>query len=56
MRKPLLVIGLLIIPVLLIFAGFYFESTTITSIGCVVLIFYVIMALRGKFSDQTEEL
>jgi len=55
MRKPFLVIGLLIVPVVLILAGLYLESSTVTSIGCVVLIFYIIMAVRGKFSDQKKE-
>lgn len=55
MRKPFFVIGLLIVPVVFILAGLYLESSLITSIGCIVLIFYIIMAVRGKFSDQKKE-
>ena len=55
MRKPFWVISLLIVPVVLILAGLYLESSMITSIGCTVLIFYIIMAVRGKFSDQKKE-
>ena len=55
MRKPFLVVGLLIVPIALILAGLYFNSATLTSLGCIVLIFYIIMAVRGKFSDQKKE-
>ena len=52
MKKAALIIGLLAIPVLLIAAGFYFNASTISSIGYVIFIFYVIMALRGKFTSR----
>lgn len=55
MKKPILILALLIVPAFLILSGFYFEKKVFkevfTSIGCVLLIFYIIMALRGKFSN-----
>jgi hypothetical protein len=50
MKKPIIVIALLLVPALLIACGFYFEKNILSSIGYVVLIFYFIMAIRGKFS------
>ena len=41
---------LLLVPALLIGCGFYFKNEILSSVGYVVLIFYVIMAIRGKFS------
>lgn len=50
MPKPALVIALLAIPVLLIIAGYYFQKDILYSIGYVVLIFYVLLAIRAKLS------
>jgi uncharacterized protein YxeA len=52
MKKIIIVIVLLLVPALLIASGFYFENEILSSIGYVVLIFYIIMAVRGRFSDQ----
>jgi hypothetical protein len=54
MRKPALVILLLIIPLLLIIAGSYFAIDMLISIGCILLIFYVIIAIRERFSAGKE--
>jgi hypothetical protein len=49
MYKPVVVIFLLLIPALFIASGFYFEKETLSSLGYVILIFYIIMIIRGKF-------
>jgi hypothetical protein len=54
MKKPVVITALLIIPALLILSGFYFEQELLSSIGYVVLIFYVIMAIRGKFNNENK--
>lgn len=51
MKKRYLAILLLLIPVLLIIAGFYFTIDILSSIGYVFLIFYIIMAVRGSFKS-----
>jgi ABC-type multidrug transport system permease subunit len=50
MKKPIIIVALLLVPVLLILSGFYFEKEILSSIGYVVLIFYVVMAIRGRFN------
>jgi hypothetical protein len=50
MKRPVLIIGLILIPVLLIAAGYYYNIEMLSSAGYVILIFYVIMAFRVKFS------
>ena len=52
MKKPVVVVSLLLIPAVLIILGFYFGREILSSIGYVVLIFYIIMAVRGRFSDR----
>lgn len=52
MKKPIFVIALLLVPALLILSGFYFEKEILSSVGYVVLIFYIIMAIRGRFSSE----
>jgi hypothetical protein len=52
MKKPLVHIALLLLSALLIAAGFYFGKEVLSSVGCVVLIFFIIMAVRGKFSSE----
>lgn len=42
--------ALLLVPALLIGCGFYLKNEILSSIGYIVLIFYFIMAVRGKFS------
>jgi hypothetical protein len=49
MKKTLIVIALLLAPALLITLGFYFKEEILSSVGYVILIFYIIMAIRGKF-------
>jgi len=54
-NKTVLIIALVLVPGLLIALGFYFKKETLSSIGYVILIFFIIMAVRGKFrSDQKE--
>jgi len=55
MNKPLIVGALILIPALLIVAGFYYGSEILSSIGFVILIFYIVMAIRGKFSDGKKD-
>jgi hypothetical protein len=55
MNKPVIVIALLLLPALLIVGGFYIHNETLYSIGFVVLIFLVIMAVRGKFSASNKK-
>lgn len=50
MKKPALMILLALVPVLLIASGYYFKIDTLSSLGFVILIFYVIMAVRVRFS------
>lgn len=50
MRKSLSIVLLLLVPALLVISGFYFDNDLLTSIGCILILFYIIMALRGKFS------
>jgi len=52
MKRPIIVIALLLVPALLILSGFYFEKEILSSVGYVVLIFYIIMAIRGRFSRE----
>ena len=54
MNKPIVIVLLLLVPVLLILSGFYFKNEILASIGYVVLIFYIIMAIRGKFSTRKD--
>lgn len=54
MKKPIIIIALLFVPALLILSGFYFEKEILSSIGYVVLIFYIIMAIRGRFSSENK--
>jgi len=55
MKKPVIMIALLLIPALLIALGFYLKKDVLSSIGYVILIFYFIMAIRGKFSKAEKE-
>jgi len=55
MTKPITMIALLLIPAVLIGLGFYLEKDILSSIGYVILIFYFIMAIRGKFSTREKE-
>jgi hypothetical protein len=50
MRKSFVITLLLLVPLLLIGSGFYFEKDMLASIGYVILIFYIIMAVRGRFT------
>jgi len=50
MKRPLVIVLLLLVPGLLILSGFYFKKDILSSIGYVILIFYVIVAIRGRFS------
>jgi hypothetical protein len=52
MKKTFIIIALLLIPALLIACGFHFEEEILSSIGYVILIFYIIMAIRGRFSNS----
>lgn len=52
MRKPFLLVASLIVPALLIIAGFYYKMDLLTSIGSVILIFIVIMLVRGKITGD----
>lgn len=52
MKNWFLAIALLLIPVLLIISGFYFKNDVLSSIGYVFLIFYIIMAVRGRFKSN----
>ena len=54
MRNPLLVVLLLILPLLLIVAGSYFAMDILISIGCILLNFYVIIAVRRRFAAGKE--
>jgi hypothetical protein len=49
MKKPFVIVLLLLIPVLLVAAGFYLDMDILYSVGAVVLIFYVIMTVIEKF-------
>lgn len=51
MPKPIIIIILLLIPALCILAGWYFTIDLLMSIGYVILIFYVIMAIRANFAS-----
>jgi len=55
MKKPITIVALLLVPALLIISGFYFKKDILSSIGYVILIFYIIMAIRGKFSTGQKE-
>jgi hypothetical protein len=55
MTKPITMIALLLIPAILIALGFYLEKEILSSIGYVILIFYFIMAIRGKFSPREKQ-
>lgn len=55
MKKPITIVALLLVPALLIIAGFYFKKDILSSIGYVIVIFYIIMAIRGKFSTGQKE-
>ncbi|MGZ3854245.1 MAG: hypothetical protein ACXVBX_15725 [Flavisolibacter sp.] len=55
MKKPLIIVALLLVPALLIASGFYFEKEILSSIGYVLLIFYIVMAVRGRFSGEKKE-
>jgi len=55
MKKPLIIVALLLIPALLIISGFYFEMEILSSIGYVLLIFYIVMAVRGRFSSSEKK-
>jgi hypothetical protein len=55
MKKPVIMIALLLIPAVLIALGFYLKNEILSSIGYVILIFYFIMAIRGKFSKTEKE-
>lgn len=55
MKRPFAALALLLVPALLILSGFYFKKEILSSIGYVVLIFYIIMAIRGKFSTRQKE-
>ncbi len=55
MTKPITMIALLLIPAVLIGLGFYLEKDILSSIGYVILIFYFIMAIRGKFRTREKE-
>jgi hypothetical protein len=55
MRKPIILIGMLLIPGILIALGFYLKMDILSSVGYVILIFYFIMAIRGKFGKAEKE-
>jgi len=55
MKKPVIMIALLLIPAVLIALGSYLKKDVLSSIGYVILIFYFIMAIRGKFSKAEKE-
>lgn len=52
MSKPVLIGLLLVIPVTLLLAGWYYEMDILISIGAIFLIFYILMVIRGKFSQR----
>jgi hypothetical protein len=54
MKKLLVIVALLLAPVLLIASGFYFGKEILSSIGYVILIFYIIMVIRGRFSNNAK--
>jgi len=51
MRKPVVIL-LLVIPLLLILAGSYFAMDLLISIGCILLIFYLILAIRRRLAGK----
>lgn len=55
MKKPLAIIGLLLVPIALVLAGLYYNQDILLSIGCILFIFFIIMAIRGKFTDQRKK-
>jgi len=55
MKKPLSMVALLLIPAILIGLGFYLKKDILSSVGYVILIFYFIMVIRGKFSTGEKE-
>jgi hypothetical protein len=55
MKKPLILIGMLLIPGILIALGFYLKMDILASVGYVILIFYFIMAIRRKFGTGEKE-
>jgi tellurite resistance protein TehA-like permease len=55
MNKPVIISALLLLPALLIISGFYFNKEILYSIGFVVLIFFIIMAIRGKFGSTNKK-
>lgn len=55
MKKISIIVVLLLIPALLIISGFYFEKEILSSVGYVILIFYIIMAIRAKFSNSEKD-
>ncbi len=52
MNKLPTLLAWLFLPALLIVAGIYFKQDILISIGCVFLIFYIIMLLRNKLSSN----
>jgi membrane-bound ClpP family serine protease len=52
MKKPITILLLLLVPALLIVAGFYSQKDIFYSLGAVVLIFYIIMTMVEKFRKQ----
>lgn len=55
MKKSLMILLLLLVPIGLIIFGFYFEKDLLTSAGSIILIFYIIMAVRGKFTTGKQK-
>jgi hypothetical protein len=55
MKRLILTLALLLVPALLIVSGFYFEKDVLTSLGCIIFIFCIIMLIRGKFSIGQKE-
>jgi hypothetical protein len=49
MKKSLVIFILFLIPVVMILCGFYLKMQNLISIGYVIMIFYIIMAIRTNF-------
>lgn len=52
MKKPVLIVGLVTIPVVLVLTGLYYKNEILSSIGYVIFIFYLVTFARGWFRDQ----
>jgi hypothetical protein len=52
MQKPVWIGLLLLIPLALIVAGWYFKQEVLKSIGYVFVIFYLIMIIKERFKQR----